>query len=132
MEATTTTMMKHRMLFLLIILAAFVPSHARRRKNFKGTERSIRIVNQSGVKIDAFWIHSQTRETTESQTEGLGIVYGADTGISSFAGHSFEVQELPNKKTRKCRRKMCRKAYFTVNQNEEQCKKDIESRVTSH
>jgi hypothetical protein len=117
-------MLKHRQfLFVLIILAALVaPSHARRRKNFKGTERSIRILNQSGVKTDAYWIHTQTREASESQTEGKGITYGADTGISSFVGHSFEIRELPNAKTKKCRRKMCRKAYFTVNENEEQCK----------
>jgi hypothetical protein len=121
--SVTTMMMQHRLLSLLIILVTLIPSsHARRRKNFKGTERSIRILNQSGVKTDAFWIHTQTRETTESQTEGKGITYGADTGISSFVSHSFEVQELPNEKTGKCRRKMCRKAYFTVNENEEQCK----------
>jgi hypothetical protein len=119
----TTTMLKHRLLSLLIILVAFAaPSQARRRKNFKGTERSIRILNQSGVKTDAYWIHTQTREISESQTEGKGIVYGADTGISSFVGHSFEIQELPNARTNKCVRKMCRKAYFTVNENEEQCK----------
>jgi hypothetical protein len=123
-NSVTAMMLKHRkVLFVLIILAALAaPSQARRRKNFKGTERSIRIMNQSGVRTDAFWINSQTRELAESQTDGKGITYGADTGISSYVGHSFEIQELPNAKTKKCRRKMCRKAYLTVNENEEQCK----------
>jgi hypothetical protein len=131
--ATTAMMWKQRQfLFIAIILAALAaPSHARRRKNFKGTERSIRILNQSGVKTDAYWIHTQTREISESQTEGKGITYGADTGISSFVGHSFEVQELPNATTEKCRRKMCRKAYFTVNENEEQCKYLLYERKSS-
>lgn len=115
-------MTKHRLLLLLVLLAALLPSFARKRKSFSGTERSVRIMNQSEVKIDVFWIHITTRELDASQTEGKGIAFGSDTGISSYTGHSFEIQELPNEKTKKCRQRNCRKAYFSVSANEDQCK----------
>lgn len=115
------TMRKHHSLFLLILLAAFLPSIARKRKSALGTDRSARVLNESEVKIDVFWIHATTRAVESSQTEGKGIFFGSDTGISSYIGHSFEIQELPNEKTKKCVRKTCRKAYFTVSSNEDQC-----------
>jgi hypothetical protein len=92
-----------------------------RRRNGNPQSRSVRVMNKSGVRIDIFWIHSTTNELAPSHTEGEGIMFGGETGISSYVGHSFEVQELPNKKTNKCVEKICRKAYFTVNTKEDQC-----------
>jgi hypothetical protein len=57
----------------------------------------------------------------DSHTGGDGVVYGGETGISSYVGHRFEVQEMPSKTTGKCREAECRKTYFTCNSNEEQC-----------
>ena len=76
-------------------------------------------MNRSGVKIDAFWVHPQTRQLADSNTEG-GIVHGADAPISSYIGHTFEVQELPKLKTGKCEQEECRRTRFTVSSNEGQ------------
>lgn len=92
-----------------------------RRKNGNPQSRSVRVMNKSGVRIDIFWIHPNTRELAPSHTEGDGVMYGGETGISSYIGHEFEVVELPSKKTKKCLQKECRKAYFTVNTKEDQC-----------
>lgn len=93
-----------------------------RRKNGHPHSRSVRVMNKSGLRIDVFWIHPTTRELAPSHTEGEGIMFGGESGISSYVGHEFEVVELPNKKTKKCAQKECRKTHFTVNTNEDQCK----------
>lgn len=96
-----------------------------RRKNGNPQSRSVRVMNKSGARIDIFWIHPNTRELAPSHTDGEGVMYGGETGISSYIGHEFEVVELPSKKTQKCIDKVCRKAYFTVNTKEDQCKLSI-------
>jgi hypothetical protein len=93
-----------------------------RRKHGHPHSRSVRVMNKSGVRIDIFWIHPTTRELAPSHTDGEGVMFGGESGISSYVGHEFEVVELPNKKTKKCAQKECRKAHFTVNTNEDQCK----------
>ena len=93
-----------------------------RRKNGNPQSRSIRVMNKSGVRIDIFWIHPTTRELAPSHTEGDGVMYGGESGISSYIGHEFEIVELPSKKTKKCAQKECQKAYFAVNTNEDQCR----------
>jgi hypothetical protein len=93
-----------------------------RRKNGNPQSRSVRVMNQAGVPIDIFWIHPETNELAPSHTSGEGVRFGGETGISSYISHTFEVQELPGVKTKKCQGKLCRKAYFTVNTNEDQCK----------
>jgi len=114
---------------------------ARRKRHANPLSRNIIIRNESRSKIDAFWIHPETRELAPSNfVEDGGLVYGSDGALQSYVGHSFEVVELPpepkNKKNkvaadgdeegrnppkpRKCRKGMCRKAYFTVNENEDQ------------
>lgn len=93
-----------------------------RRKNGNPQSRSVRVMNHAGVPIDIFWIHPHTNELAPSHTSGEGVRFGGETGISSYVGHNFEVQELPSPKTKKCQGKLCRKAYFTVNTNEDQCK----------
>jgi len=109
-------------LILLMLLLAFQPCAGRRRKESNPKSRSVRVLNDSGVRIDIFWIHPDTRKLAASHTDGDGVEFGAETGISSYVSHAFEVQELPSKKTGKCSEKMCKKAYFTVSQNEDQCK----------
>jgi hypothetical protein len=95
---------------------------SRRRKNGNPSSRSVRVMNKSGVRIDLFWIHSVTNELAASHTDGEGVMFGGETGISSYVGHSFEVQEMPSKNgKKKCVEEICRKAYFTVNTKEDQC-----------
>ena len=92
-----------------------------RRKHGNPQSRSVRVMNKSGVRIDIFWIHPHTRELAPSHTDGDGVMYGGETGISSYIGHEFELVELPSKKTQKCAQNECRKTYFAVNTNEDQC-----------
>jgi hypothetical protein len=103
-----------------------------RRKNGNPQSRSVRVLNKSGVRIDVFWIHPNTNELAPSHTSGEGVMYGGESGISSYIGHNFEVQELPNPKSQKCQGKLCRKAYFSVNTNEDQCKFTVTLRYAFH
>lgn len=91
-----------------------------KRKHGNPLGRSIRVMNESGVKIDLFWIHPETQQLADSHSSGEGVMYGAETGINSYVGHAFEVQEMKSRWGR-CKTNPCRKAFFTVNQNEEQC-----------
>jgi len=79
------------------------------------------VKNESGAKIDFFWIDPSTKQLAPSTTDG-GVIAGSESSISSYIGHSFEVQELPKKKTNACVYEECRKAYFTVTSNEDQSK----------
>ena len=103
-----------------------------RRKNGNPQSRSVRVMNKSVARIDIFWIHPTTRELAPSHTEGDGVMYGGETGISSYIGHEFEIVELPSKKKKKCLYKECRKTHFTVNTKEEQCTFTINIRHIVH
>ena len=113
-------MRPHRSLFALLALAVVVDSAPLRRKDGNPLSRSMRVRNESGVKLDIFWIHPTTRELAASHTSGDGIVFGAESGILSYVGHEFEVREMPNKHG-KCHDTECRKTYFACNDNEDQC-----------
>jgi hypothetical protein len=122
-----TNILHRTMMFAFVLLtvdmgALAVGTTRSRRKNGNPQSRSVRVMNQAGVPIDIFWIHPVTNELAPSHTSGEGVRFGGETGISSYIGHTFEVQELPSLKTKKCQGKLCRKAYFTVNTNEDQCK----------
>lgn len=103
------------LLFGLVTTTVVVSASRTKRKHGHPSSRSVRVLNQSGATLDLFWIHPETNVLAESHTSGDGIMYGGETGISSYIGHTFEVQEIG-----KCLHKLCRKAYFTVNQNEDQ------------
>lgn len=111
--------------FFCLLSSSF--GQARRRKNGNKLSRDIVVENQSGVKIDFMWINPLTRELAPSNNED-GLVFGAEVGITSYVGHSFEVQEMPvnsnseqkKKNKRRCKFGKCRKAYFKVNSNEDQ------------
>ena len=124
-------------LFLLVLLVVYTENTTvqaagtarNRRKNGNPQSRSVRVMNKSGARIDIFWIHPNTRELAPSHTEGDGVMYGGETGISSYIGHEFEVVELPSKKTKKCVQKECRKTTFAVNMKEDQCTFTIQMRM---
>jgi hypothetical protein len=113
-------------LFTTILFFSHVsPGTARYRKDGNPSSRNIVVQNRAGCKIDFFWIHPQTKELAGSNTDG-GLVNGGDSSINSYVTHSFEVQELPSKKTGTCKEEECRKAYFTVSANEDQSKSPME------
>jgi hypothetical protein len=64
-----------------------------------------------------FWVNPDTKALAESAVGG-GIMFGGTSGINSYVGHTFEVQELPSKKG--CLQKVCRKTHFTVSGDEDQ------------
>lgn len=51
-----------------------------------------------------------------------GIFHGAESKINSYVSHEFEIHEVPNKITGKCKGpdNTCRKGHFQVNENDEQ------------
>jgi len=83
-----------RLLLSLLLLTATVIGGRNKRKDGHPLSRSIRVLNHSGSKIDLFWIHPETHQLADSHSSGEGVMYGAETGISSFVGHKFEVIAL--------------------------------------
>ena len=82
--------------------------------------RSIQILNESGRRVDIHWIHPQTQEMVLQSTPD--IMAGASFALNSFVTHSFQVRELPGKKSGVCEgtEGECRVDYFTVNENTDQ------------
>jgi len=82
--------------------------------------RSIQILNESGRRIDIHWIHPQTEELVLQSTPD--VLAGASFALNSFVSHSFQVRELPGKKSGVCEGDggTCRVDYFSVNENHDQ------------
>ena len=81
--------------------------------------RNIAIHNNSGSKVELFWVHPQTNEKVLQSTPY--IYNGATFSLNSFVTHAFEAREMPGK-SGKCagEDKTCRIAYFSVNENADQ------------
>lgn len=103
-------------LFFAIVTMASLSSSTRMRS----TNRSIKIVNFSGTKIEVFWIHPETRET--SLMSDPHVVVGAEFPLESYVGHEFEIREVADAKGEcsKSEDKVCRHTYFQVSDNDEQ------------
>mmetsp|Transcript_15312 Transcript_15312/g.18632 ORF Transcript_15312/g.18632 Transcript_15312/m.18632 type:complete len:485 (+) Transcript_15312:173-1627(+) len=83
------------------------------------TERSIQIQNESGSKVEIYWINPDTKEgLLQSHPH---VYQGATLSLNSFVTHAFEAREVPNK-AGKCagENKTCRIGYFAVNENDDQ------------
>ena len=85
-------------------------------------ERQITIMNESGRRVEIHWIHPDTGELVLQSTPD--ILNGASMNLNSYVSHTFEVRELPGKKTGVCEgeEQQCRVDYFTVNSNDDQSK----------
>ncbi|KAL7489216.1 hypothetical protein ACHAW6_014786 [Cyclotella cf. meneghiniana] len=83
-------------------------------------ERSIQIMNESGRRVEVHWIHPQTGEMVLQSTPD--VLAGASFALNSYVGHTFQVRELPGKKTGVCEgeSQQCRIEQFTVNSNSDQ------------
>jgi hypothetical protein len=120
--------MKLKRLFLFptaafLLLCRTTTVFARRRKDGNPQSRGIRILNRSMVRFDCYWIHPTTRVLADSQTDGDGVMPGAETSISSYIGHEFECQELPRKSTGQCvEPDDCLRTQFAVSGHEDQRK----------
>ena len=84
------------------------------------TERSITIMNESGRRVDIHWVHPDTGEMVLQSNPD--ILNGASMDLNSYVGHTFQVRELPAKKTGVCagEGEVCRVDHFTVNTNADQ------------
>jgi hypothetical protein len=81
--------------------------------------RSINIHNDSGNKVEIYWIHPQTSEAVLQSNPF--IYHGATFSLNSFVTHSFEAREIPGR-SGKCKSKdnTCGVGYFSVNDNDDQ------------
>ncbi len=88
----------------------------------KATERPIKILNESGSKVEIYWIHPQTGALSLMSTPN--VLNGASFNLNSFIGHEFEIRELPSSKTGVCKgtEQTCRTNYLSVTENSEQSK----------
>jgi len=86
----------------------------------KSTTRSIKIVNNSGPRLELYWVHPDTR--VGSLMSAPSISNGGDFSLDSYIGHEFEIRELPSKRTGFCESEgqICRNGYFVVSENAEQ------------
>ena len=95
----------------LLLLAAAEAARGR------GVNRNIKIVNESGGKIEVYWVHPSTRDT--ARMSDPHVVNGAEFPLDSFVGHEFEIREIPGDGG-ECKDQVCRTTYFKVSENDEQ------------
>jgi hypothetical protein len=109
-----TTMMQRILVGCLLTSGVFAAP-----ATSKATTRGIKILNESGSKVELFWVHPDTGETALMSTPN--VMNGASFPLSSFVGHEFMVRELPSI-TGVCRskNKSCGTANFTVSENDDQ------------
>lgn len=92
-----------------------------RTRHVVPNQRSISFRNWSGRRVDVEWVNVNAKpETYHSQNGGEGYPYGGETFILSYIGHTFQVKEMPAKKTGRCLYDECRTVRFTVNDQENQ------------
>lgn len=85
-------------------------------------KRSIQFVNESGKRIEVQWVHPDTGEMVLQSSPF--IFNGATFNLNSFVGHTFQLREIPGKKSGACgdlgEETTCRTDMVTVSENEEQ------------
>jgi hypothetical protein len=83
-------------------------------------ERNFNIINESGRRVELHWVHPETGEMVLQSTPD--ILAGATFALNSYVGHTFQVRELPGKKSGVCEGdgEVCRIDMFTVNSNSDQ------------
>lgn len=87
-------------------------------------ERSLRIINDSGARVELFWVHPTTRATSLLSTPY--IYDGATFPLKTYVGHEFEVREIANAKTGECSGgggdQTCKIGVFSISENDDQRK----------
>lgn len=90
----------------------------------KNTARNIKILNESGSRVEIHWIHPETREA--SLMSSPNVMNGASFPLNSYVGHEFEVRELPSVKSGVCGGtedggdQTCKSKFFEVSENDDQ------------
>jgi len=109
--------MKQLLQITLLLLTQFYLFHLTHAVD---SARTIQIINDSGRRVDIHWIHPQTGEMVLQSTPD--VLNGASMDLNSYVSHTFQVRELPAKKSGVCggENEECRVDHFTVNQNVDQ------------
>jgi hypothetical protein len=91
----------------------------------KDAKRAIQILNESGRRVDVFWVNPDSGELVK-QTEPF-VHNGGTLPLESWLTHTFQVRELPSSKTGNCGDPsneatigICRMGTFSVNENDAQ------------
>ena len=107
------TLLIQLLISILLLLVVHVAQAA-------DTARSIQIMNESGRRVEVHWVHPDTGEMVLQSTPD--ILHGASFALNSYVSHTFQVRELPAKKTGVCagEGQVCRIDHFTVNSNQDQ------------
>ncbi|KAL3768209.1 hypothetical protein ACHAWU_001899 [Discostella pseudostelligera] len=103
------------LLFLLLQIIATL-----QQQSTHPSGRSINILNESGRRVEIHWMNPDDGSLV-LQTKP-DILAGASQSLSSYIGHTFEVRELPAKKSGVCAGDgdVCRVDHFTVSANQDQ------------
>lgn len=118
-SGSTSSMLQRACLLLILLLSCDAA---------RDDSRNIQLINDSGFKIEVYWINRWKNDELVINTEE-GVMNGASTGINSFVGHEFQIVEVPSKKTGKCREEECKTATFQVNANDGQSKSSMSTFV---
>jgi hypothetical protein len=87
-------------------------------------DRAIRLLNESGSKLEVYWVNSQTGDRVLMSTP---VVHsGAVMPLNSFVGHEFEIHEVPSTKTGECKDQTCHSGSFVVSENDDQAVRILE------
>lgn len=108
--------------FSLLFLISFAQFAFAYRRRYEGhpRARTIHMENQSGSTIMKRWKHPDTGELADPQPVE-GVPYGGESLVNSYIGHVFQIDEMPSKRTGKCRLGKCRRTFLTVSDKEDQC-----------
>jgi hypothetical protein len=94
----------------------------------RGINRHIKIVNESGGRVQVHWVHPSTRDL--SLMSDPDVAAGAEFPLESYVSHEFQIRQLPDRKTGACagssgaedgaEDQVCKTANFQVSDNDEQ------------
>lgn len=101
---------------LIAPIIAFLPVRVA-----NSSARAIQLLNESGHRVEVYWIHPETGEMMLQSSQG-GVHNGATFSLNSYVSHAFEVREVPSRRTGECQgeNNQCRTAHFAVNENNDQ------------
>ena len=119
MAVTSTARMTMLRLFgtpLLLLSFLFISIKAQE----ESLDRSTVVRNESGHRILIQWVSPNDGER-HLMSDPDGVLAGAEMALNSYVSHTFEIQEMPKKKTGKCDdENKCMTAMFTINENRDQ------------
>lgn len=83
----------------------------------RNDSRPIQVLNESGRRVEIFWVDVNTREEVLMSTPY--VMPGADFALNSFVGHEFMIKELPDG-SGQCQESECKVRNFVISDNDEQ------------